>query len=71
MEAKAGILLYPKKSSQNEPQWEGTLDGYGGKIGIFGLGVLHDCKKFPVYWERVKKNEDDLVDWLKNGKNFD
>ena len=39
-QAQLGLLLYPAPpTSTPQPQWEGTLRGYGGSVGILGFRI--------------------------------
>lgn len=65
-EAKIGILLFPTSSDdQNQyPKWEGTLRGFGGKVGIYGFKIPSACSRFADFSKQMEEIEKTLADWI-------
>ena len=55
--AQIGLLLYPSPPiSTPQPQWEGTLRGYGGKVGIFGISIPNNADSLPTFAAEMDSN---------------
>lgn len=62
--AQTGLLMFPTPLKTQQPQWEGTLRGHGGKVGIYGLSIpnnLNDFIAFKVKMDLIGKS---ITRWL-------
>lgn len=63
--AEIGLLLYPSPTTSiPQPQWEGTLRGHGGKLGIFGITVPGDITRFDHFSSEMEQAAKKIVSWL-------
>lgn len=63
--AEIGLLLYPSPTTSiPQPQWEGTLRGHGGKLGIFGITVPSNITKFDSFSSEMEQAALKIVSWL-------
>lgn len=65
--AGIGLLMYPSSPSSNpQPQWEGTLRGYGGKVGIYGFGIPNSSEHFAEFSTEMDSTGDSIARWLQD-----
>lgn len=62
--AKIGLLLYPTSESIPQPQWEGTLRGHGGMVGIYGCQIPCGTGMFTEFVNQMTEKENTLRHWL-------
>ena len=56
-EAEIGLLLFPTSSNDQYPEWEGTLRGFGGKVGIYGFKIPSECSCFADFSKQMEEIE--------------
>ena len=64
--AEIGLLMFPTSSKSQQPQWEGTLRGFGGKVGIYGFGIPDGSKHFAEFSDEMDSTGDSIAHWLQN-----
>lgn len=73
--AKISLLMYPSPSKNQQPQWEGTLRGFGGKVGIYGFGIpdssdpvdtSQNKKSFAEFSTEMDSTGDSIARWLQD-----
>lgn len=71
--AAIGLLMFPTSSNSQQPQWEGTLRGFGGKVGIYGFGIpdssvpidaSQNKKSFAEFSTEMDSMGDSIAHWL-------
>lgn len=73
--AAIGLLMYPTSSNSQQPQWGGTLRGFGGKVGIYGFSIpdssdpvdaSQNKKSFVEFSTEMDSTGDSIARWLKD-----
>ena len=73
--AAIGLLMFPTSSNSQQPQWEGTLRGFGGKVGIYGFGIpdssvpidaSQNKKSFAEFSTEMDSMGDSIAHWLQD-----
>lgn len=64
--AEIGLLMFPTSSKRQQPQWEGTLRGFGGKVGIYGFGIPDGSERFAEFSDEMDSTGDSIAHWLQN-----
>ncbi len=64
-----GGFIVPVESYNDTPLVR-TLQGYGGKMSIFGMKVEHDCQNFQEYTKAMENDEKVLVDKIIAAENL-
>ncbi len=73
--AAIGLLMFPSPLKSQQPQWEGTLRGFGGKVGIYGFGIpdssdpvdaSQNKKSFAEFSTEMDSTGDSIARWLQD-----
>ena len=62
--ARLGLLMYPVASKIEQPQWEGILRGYGGKVGLYGFSIPDNPDNFVSFAEEMDSVGISITHWL-------
>jgi len=68
-EAQIGLLMYPTAAKLQPPQWEGTLRGHGGKVGIYGFNIPAESGDFIAFSECMKSVASSITKELEEKNN--
>lgn len=68
--AQFGLLMYPTAANLQELQWEGTLRGFGGKVGIYGVSIPDESSDFIAFSKRMDSTGISITLWLERTPNF-